>query len=439
MNSRTCKYKLILILLLCGILTAGTFPVQVWAATKGSAADQDAKIQQPSNVGLMAKSLSVKASSALVTDSKRGQVLYQKNPKTKIHISTASKIMTALLCIEKSKLDAKVTISKESVESIEGEGSLLNLGVGEKYTVEELLYALLLTSANDVANALAEFVGGDMDNFTKMMNAKAKDLKLTDTVFMNPSGLYDDSQYTTAYDISLLLQEALKNPVFNNLFACKARPWYNKNGVQVLTNQNKLFWSYDGVDGGKTGYNNKNQISAITTVTRNNQRLICIVLESPEKEVFTDSTLLLDYCFNNFKAGILVSKGQVIRTTEIEGKAINLISREPVYYTFPKGEDFIKSLDISLDQNLKLPLTIDHMVGNARYTLMDGTVIDVSLYPERDAAPPENTLSRIVKTLDANRDILVLLIILCSIEILLILYNLGRFLFWIARKIKARL
>jgi len=112
----------------------------------------------------------------------------------------------------------------------------------------------LLGSANDSANVLAEYIGGDEKGFVELMNKKAQELEMKDTYFTNPTGLYDEKQYTTAYDLAVLIRYALtKSSTFNEMFSAKARPWVD--GTQILINSNELFWSYDGVDGGKTGYN----------------------------------------------------------------------------------------------------------------------------------------------------------------------------------------
>jgi D-alanyl-D-alanine carboxypeptidase/D-alanyl-D-alanine carboxypeptidase (penicillin-binding protein 5/6) len=330
-------------------------------------------------------------------------------------------------------LDTKVTISKESVDS---EGSTLDLEVGEKYSVEDLLYALILTSANDVANSLAEFIGGDIDKFVVLMNSKASELNMKNTHFSNPSGLYNEQQFTTASDIAILMRYALNNPDFNTIFSCAAKPWTTKNGVEVLTNQNDLFWSYDGVDGGKTGYNNKKQQSAITTATHLGQRLICIVLDSPDNDsMLEDSTKLFDYGFKNFRTGILVSKDHSLRVIQINNQEVNLVSKNDIYYTFPVGQSYIKSLNFDMATDMKPPVSINLIAGTARYTLADDTIIDVSLYPDTEINVPEDSLTSAIKKIKENKDIMLLLNILILTEVFLVLYNI----FKLIRRLTGRL
>lgn len=363
----------------------------------------------------------IRAPSAILFDAERGQILYQKNPDLKLHISVANKIMTAVLTIEKGNLENKVTISKESSSS---EGSVLFLTVGEKYAVEDLLNAIILTNANDAANALAEYVGGDINKFVEMMNNKAKELKMDNTYFVNPTGLSDEKQYTTAADIAKLIRYALTLPDFNRIFSYRAVPWINsKNSVDLLTNSNKLFWSYDGVDGGKTGYNQIDKQSSITSATRSGRRLVAIVLDAPENDVLADSVALLDYGFNNFKKGILVSKNQALHSITVANKEINLISINDVYYTFPIGEDYVSNVEINITKDLNLPILKSRVIGIARYTLKDGTVINVNLYPDTDVYPPENLYTKLVNNLKEYKELYILVVILVIIEILIILYK----------------
>lgn len=375
----------------------------------------------------------IKADSAILVESRRGQVLYEKQSTKKLHISAACKIMTALVAIEQSKLDSKVTISKESVDA---EGSALSLEVGEKYSVEDLLYGIMLTSANDAAKALAEYIGGDVEKFVVLMNNKAHELNMKDTNFVNPTGLYDESQYTTAYDISLLMRYALNNPTFNRIFAVQAKPWIGGDGkTQILTSQNKLFWRYDGVDGGKTGFNNKDQQTAITTATRGNQRFISVVLDSPENSVFDDSVQLLDFGFSNYKTSVLISKGSPQTTIQIGDKEVNLVSLNDVYYTHPIGESYIKSFDCTIAPDLNPPISKNRIIGTAKYVLNDNTVININLYPDTEIYPPEDFYSAAWKKITENRDILFLLAFLLFVEAVLILYNIIKLIRKLVKKV----
>jgi len=394
--------------------------------------------QAGSQASKASSALKISAPSAVLMESLRGQILYRKDASQRLHISTANKIMATLVVIEKTPdLSAMVTISKESAGT---EGSALSLEVGEKYSVEDLLYAVMLSNANDAAMALAEFVGGgNVEKFVALMNDKAHELNLVDTHFTNPTGLYDENQYTTALDLALLTKYAISVPAFNRIFSYQAKPWIEKDGsVKVLTSQNQLFWSYEGVDGGKTGFNEKDKQTAVTTATKDGQRLICVVLDAPEKTVFEDSARLLDYGFENFRMSLLVPSGYPQNSVQVGGVEVNLISRNDIYYTHPIGENYIKSLEFKIAENLNPPITRDRIIGTARYILNDDTIIDVNLYPDREILVPEDFKTTVIKKLNENRDILYLLAVLVAVEAILILYNIIRLIVRIIRKIFKR-
>jgi len=431
MNIRIKQIVISVILLLL------LFAQAVYAAPNTSNSKNVPKTEQSASQGFIDNFLNppdISAPSAILIESQRGQILYHKQPTQRLHISAANKIMTALVAIEKVQdLNSKVTISKESTEA---EGSALSLEIGEKYTVEDLLIAIMLTSANDAARALSEFVGGDSEKFVALMNNKAHELNLKDTNFSNPTGLYDEKQFTTAYDIAALVKYAINNSAFNRIFSYQAKPWINAKGEsQILTSQNRLFWMYEGVNGGKIGYNNKEQQTAITTATRNGQKFICIVLDAPEKTVYEDSMKLLDYGFQNFRSGILVPKDYPQKSIQIDDREVNLVSKNDVYYTHPVGENYIKSLEFNITKDLSLPITKSRILGTAKYVLNDNTIIEVNLYPDIEIPLPESFYSSAVKKFTENRDIFLLVIFLLAIEVILILYNLIKLIGRVVRKV----
>lgn len=370
----------------------------------------------------------VEAPSALLFELRRGQVLYSKNPDEPLHIAAASKLMTALIAIEKLDLNTMVTASKEAVNA---EGALLELTVGEKYTAESLIYASMLSNANDASIALAEAVGGTVDDFVKLMNDYAAALNMTNTVFVNPTGSYDENQCTTASDLSKLMRHALTtNPNFERVFSSQAKPWFDEDKTIVLTNLNDMFWSYDGVDGGKVDFNDPKYQSVITSVTRNQQRLVCLLLDSPAENMYTDSIKLFDYGFSNFRRGPLVYKGQPLDSIVIEGHDISLISGSDVYYTYPVGDNYIQEIHYDLiESSMKLPLYKNTLLGNVKFILNDGTVITVDLFPDREILPELTKFEKITKRLMEYPEIFYIVLGLIAIEILLLLYKLVTFIY----------
>lgn len=394
----TCKpTKIISLLVLVVVLTLMFTCV---AAQPGDLAAQPGASYDENYSGFMPVCPDIDAPSAILIEYERGQVLCEKNAGERLHISAACKIMTSIIVIEKANMDAKVTISKESAEA---EGSILFLEAGEKYTVENLLYAIMLGSYNDAANALAEFVGGDIKTFVNYMNNKVSELNLMDTHFTNPTGLFHEAQYTTAYDTAMIVKYALNNPEFNRIFSTQIKPLVSNNGTtKILKNQNKLFWSYDGVNGGKTGFNEKDKQTAITTASKGFQKLICVVLDTPESNLFTDSETLLNYGFNNFRRGILIQIGSPQKSIIIQEQEINLISINNIYYSHPVGENYVKNLNYDIAENLEPPIKKDRIIGTARYVLFDDTVIDINLYPDREINLPETVYSSLTKTFLEN-------------------------------------
>jgi D-alanyl-D-alanine carboxypeptidase (penicillin-binding protein 5/6) len=385
-------------------------------------------ISIPPVVGLALPSEpSVEAPSALLFELRRGQVLYSKNPEEPLHIAAASKLMTALIAIEKTE-NEMVTASKEAVKA---DGAVLELSVGEKYTAQSLIYACMLSNANDAAIALAEAIGGTVDNFVRLMNDYAAALNMTNTHFSNPTGEYDENQHTTASDISKLLRHGLStNPEFERVFSTQAKPWFDEEKTIVLTNLNELFWSYDGVDGGKMDFNDPKLQTVITTATRRQQRLACILLDSPPESMYSDSMKLLDHGFNDFRRDILVSKGQALSEVKIEEHTINLVAGADVYYTYPLGVSYIQNVEYkSVESSLKLPVYKNTVLGNVKFTLVDGTVIAVDLFPEVEILPEMTTFEKLKKRVMEQEEIFYIVIALAGIEAILLLANLVKWIF----------
>ena len=192
----------------------------------------------------------------------------------------------------------------------------------------------------------------------------------------------------------------------------------------MLTSSNDLFWEYDGILGGKTGYNTKEKQTVICTASRSNLRLISIVLDAPDKTVFTDASALFDYGFDNFRKSTLVSKNEVIKTVEWEGHEVRLISMNDIMYVHPLGESYIKEFEANADLSDPLKRTLP--AGSATFILNDGTKVVISLYPDSEIVPPEDMKTRIQKRIMENRDIFLIVAVLVAIEILLLIVNAGK-------------
>ena len=213
-------------------------------------------------------------------------------------MASTTKIMTAIIVLERCNLDDIVTVSSKAAGT---GGSRLGLHTNDKVSVRDLLYGLLLCSGNDAAVALAEYVGGDISGFANLMNKKSNSLKLTSTHFITPHGLDNDNHYTTAYELAIITNYALKNESFYNFVSTKNYTVTINGNPKTLSNTNELLGNLNGVYGVKTGFTNGANRCLVTAVKRDNMDLICIVLGADTKKDRTkDSIQLIEYAFKNY-------------------------------------------------------------------------------------------------------------------------------------------
>ncbi len=249
----------------------------------------------------------VGAQSAIVVEANTGVILYSKNIHEKLYPASTTKILTALIAAENSTLDEMVTFSTDAVFSIERGSSNMGIDVGESLPMEECLYGILLVSANEVSNAVAEHVGGSMDEFARLMNEKARELGCVDSHFANAHGLHNDDHYTSAYDLSVIARKFFQNELLTKI---SGTPTHHFEATEtqpddfILSTHNKLVtheYSYEGLIGGKTGYTNTARQTLVTCAERNGMKLICVVMKDESPYQFTDTIDLLNYGFNNFE------------------------------------------------------------------------------------------------------------------------------------------
>lgn len=250
----------------------------------------------------------VTAESAILMDANTGTILYEKNPHDRNYPASITKIMTVLLTIENCSLDDVVTFSKNAVFDIEPGSSSLCVNVGEQLTVEQCLYAIMLISANDVSYGIAEKISGSTAAFADLMNKKAAALGCKDTHFTNPHGLQDENHYTSAYDMAIITKAALQNETFRKISSTKQytiNPTNIQTEARPLSNHHKMLvnssYTYDGCEGGKTGYTTDAGNTLVTYAKRGNLELICVVMKDSNPEHYTDTASLLDWGFDNFK------------------------------------------------------------------------------------------------------------------------------------------
>ncbi|MBR1634634.1 MAG: tRNA (guanosine(46)-N7)-methyltransferase TrmB [Lachnospiraceae bacterium] len=250
------------------------------------------------------------SASVVVMEEESGAVLYQKHPNHEYYPASITKIMTALLAIESCDLDEVVKFSSDAVYLNEGDTSHIAREVGEKMTMEQCLYGMLLESANECAWAIAEHVGGSEKAFVKMMNKRAKEIGCKHTHFGNPNGLPQDDHYTSSYDMALISREAFHNKTFRTIVGTRAYtiPPTNKHSEPTLLNNHHAMlnyyrtnkYLYEGCLGGKTGYTVVAQNTLVTYAKRNGMTLVCVVMNAPSPGYYTDTIRLFDYYFDNF-------------------------------------------------------------------------------------------------------------------------------------------
>lgn len=263
---------------------------------------------------------SCKTPSIVLMDVKTGYVLYEKKADEKRYPASITKIMTAMCALDKLKLDEKITISDTAVNSLEEDAAVIGIEAGDEMNVEDALYALMLQSANEIANALAEEASGSIESFADYMNTRAKQIGCENTHFVNPSGLHDDDHYTTARDMALIVQEALKNEKFREIFCAKSYETMETTyGQQFsLTQHHEMVAgtgdvTYDYVKGGKTGYTSKAKNTLVTYAEDpQNRELLCVLLKSPSDDVaYEDTRKLLEYGYEDYDWSNVKSEEQI--------------------------------------------------------------------------------------------------------------------------------
>ncbi|HAW60262.1 MAG TPA: D-alanyl-D-alanine carboxypeptidase [Actinobacteria bacterium] len=330
------------------------------------------------------------AQSGILVDAQTGQVLWEKNPHQKRSIASTTKIMTAALVLERAQFTDIVTTSQEAADVGEAE---LYLSPGEQRTVEELLYGLLLRSANDAAMALAEHVGGSVEHFVELMNKKTELIGARNTNFTDPHGLTDGDHYSTAYDLSLIARYALLDPGFAKIVSTEHRtiPWPDNQYPRELENHNKLLKRYPYADGVKTGYTRKAGYCLVASATKDRAKLLSVVLGSLTSEAcYTDSERLLDYGFMNFRRERVVQRGKVYKAVNLpvwEGEKLNLIAISDLFIQVKQNPRTLEN-EVSFEEPKVLPIFKGQKFGEVIVT-QDGQELGrVDLVAQKDIHKP---------------------------------------------------
>lgn len=334
----------------------------------------------------------INSRAAIIYDRTSGHVIYGKNENEQRKMASTTKIMTAIIVLENSNLDDIVTVSSKAAST---GGSRLGLRANDKISVRDLLYGLMLCSGNDAAVALAQHVGGDLDGFASLMNAKCDSLQLTSTHFVTPHGLDNDNHFTTAYELAVITNYALKNETFCNYVGTKNYTVSISGRAKTLSNTNELLGNLNGVYGVKTGFTNGANRCLVTAVKRNNLDLICIVLGADTKKYRTqDSIKLIEYAFKNFE--MLDIKEKIL--TEFDNwklcNSANLIVKKGVtnnvdlfledlpFDYFPVNCNQINNVSIYIycNTSFEAPLQANTVLGYLSINIDEKTVLTLNIY-----------------------------------------------------------
>ena len=336
---------------------------------------------------------SLTAPTALLADLDTGQVLFAKAPTTRRPIASVTKIMTALLVLERTRMTDVVLVDPAAVFADDdyGANSTLGLRAGERLSVEDLLYGLLLGSANDAAEALAIHVGGSKEAFVELMNRRARRLDMNDTVFFSPDGL-DDRGRSTVRDLLTLTRAARALPAFDAITATRFHRIPAPEGLdRRIQNRNVLLWLYPGATGIKTGSTARAGACLVATAGRDGRSLAAIVLGEPDG-AFDDAAALLNYGFDGFGSRTLVAEGEDLGIVAIRGGQVPVQTAAELTRLVPSS-DAIVQRRIVVDPRAAFPPAPGDRVGTLR-VLVDGRpvgavgmVVRLVPDPEADGGP----------------------------------------------------
>jgi D-alanyl-D-alanine carboxypeptidase (penicillin-binding protein 5/6) len=332
--------------------------------------------------------LNLKAKSAILIEAETGEILYEKDIHKPLPPASVTKVMTLLLAIEaidsgKIKVTDKVVTSKHAFDM---GGTQIYLEVGEEMTVDDLMKAIAMNSANDASVALAEYIAGTEENFVEMMNKRAKELGAKNTTFKNATGLPEEGHLTTVYDIAMISRELVKHPSIFKYMTNKIDSL--RGGKFSLINTNKLLWRYKGVDGIKTGSTSEALYCMAATAKRGDTRLIAVVFGAPDSETrFNETAKLLDYGFANFESIKVASKGEVlgeIRVLKGNKEKVEAVSIKDEYVVVKKGEGKNIKKQLELKDYVKAPVDKNSPVGTVKILLEGKVVKKFDVYPAEE-------------------------------------------------------
>ena len=326
--------------------------------------------------------LDIEAASAILINADSGQVLFEQDAHQILPVASLTKIVTALVTLEHYN-NLRQTYTLPAAFANVGE-SALGLMPGETLTIEDLLYALMLRSANDAGQALALAVGGSESSFAKMMNNRCIEAGLTESNWVNPHGLHDEAHLSSAYDMAYITREAMKIPMFNTLIKAPSHtiPWEGQIDDRIVTSHNRLLTNYDGADGVKTGYTSKAGNCLVGSATRHGLRLIGVVLNS--EDTYTQMASLLDYGFAKYELRQVAAYGDIAARLPLKNArqdSISIYFGSTLNLLISKEQKTLPLPDIQLPEYLDTPIDSQEPVGLAVFQDSSGNIQNIQLYP----------------------------------------------------------
>ena len=331
------------------------------------------------NISSAAEAPSIDTGSIYLMDSRTTKPLYTKDENTRMYPASTTKIMTAILTLENCDLDEVVTANYSAISNIPEGYTTADIQIGEQLTIEQLLELLLVHSANDAANVLAEYVGGSINSFVSMMNTKLNDLGLTDSHFTNAYGLQDDNHYTTAHDLAFLMKYCLQNETFRKISgqASCAIPATNMWGPRKYDSTNQLLiagneYYYQYVFSGKTGFTSQAKHCLVTAAYNNDLELICVVLGNDDR--FNVTRSLYEYAFSNYELKNVINENDIVTNITVNGasnntKNLDLLISESIPALVETNNNTELTPIIDLNDNISAPISQGDVLGKVTYSI----------------------------------------------------------------------
>ena len=363
------------------------------------------------------------AESAILMDANTGVILYAKNIDAKMYPASTTKVMTSLVAVENCPLDEMITASSTAIDANPADGSNMGLNAGETLSLDDLLHGILITSANEGCNVVAEHIAGSMDGYVDMMNNRAAELGCTNTHFVTPNGLHDENHYTSAHDLAIIACEFFSHP---ELCSISSTPSYtipaSANNIEhVLTSHNKLLrgmtYEYPYIVGSKTGFTSNSRQTLCSCAEYNGMKLICVIMKEESPYQFEDTVNLFDYGFNNFSMVNIAANDSAYNYTsapffnsenDLFGQTAPLVTMDSnSSLILPAGVDF-SMLDTTVNYNS----TDENVLATVDYYYNSMYLGSANIYLNKSAGATAIKLS--------SRDDIVIINIFTCIKVLIL-------------------